>query len=100
MTPERQAQQARIAAARVELEASLREHDHSASEAGCVVCSTVLTHSCPSSPDGFCHYTTVRGTSNVVLLRDGDHAVLPEPVEPESQTDDSCLFCGEPDERN
>ena len=81
------------------LDDALKAHVHSYSDAGCEVCGTIRAHSCPESPDGYCHYRTVVGSSSTVLLRDGTTVELDEPVEPKYQSDDICFFCDEPDER-
>lgn len=99
MTPEQQAQRARILAARAELKAALAAHTHVHSEAGCAVCDDGHGWACPEAPDGWCHYNPVRGSTTTVLLRDGTTVELPEPVEEQHEDCGICLFCGEPDER-
>lgn len=99
MTPLQQQQHDRIKAAQAELRAALDAHEHSLSEAGCAVCGTSLTWDCPESPDGYCHYVTEWGSDTKVLLRDGTTVELSEPTPRQYQTEDACLFCGEPDER-
>jgi hypothetical protein len=58
---------------------------------------------CPSSPDNHCYYFTDFGSrGTIVVLADGtnfDYRGYDEDHDPEYETDDCCLFCGQPDER-
>lgn len=82
-------------------------------EVKCKVCGTVQAHdhgwTCEKSPDGICHYYTDTDRDGVrcVVLTDGtmDHN-FPRTEEgsnwewhPDYETDDMCLYCGEPEER-
>lgn len=99
MTPEQQAAHDRIVQARKVLDEALAAHAHVQAETGCIVCGTTFGHRCPDAPDGRCHYHTVEGSDRLVLMNDGTTVEVQEPVAEEWQNDDSCLFCGEPDER-
>ena len=51
---------------------------------------------CPNSPDGECHYYS---HDNKVALNNGALHVLPINHEKDDETEDMCIFCGEPEER-
>lgn len=56
---------------------------------------------CKKSPDGVCHYFSEDGK---VELIDGTTVTVPADVDghvndPNYETEDSCLFCGHPEER-
>jgi hypothetical protein len=52
---------------------------------------------CPASPDKKCHYYTTK--EKKVVLNDGRVVDPPKGHDFEYETDDSCIFCGEPEER-
>jgi len=55
---------------------------------------------CPKSPDNHCYYFSEEAESKrVVLLKNGETFILPADHKHENETDDTCLFCGAPDER-
>lgn len=66
------------------------------SSSWCVICDHDLGHYCPDSPDKSCHYWTEDG---MIPLNDGTKAAMPEDHDPDYETDDSCIFCGWPQER-
>jgi hypothetical protein len=51
---------------------------------------------CSESPDGVCHYYSDEGK---VELIDGSYYSLPENYDADNETDDGCIFCGQPRER-
>ena len=51
---------------------------------------------CKNSPDGVCHYYSNKGT---VHLNNGDAFKLPDDHDKEDESEDCCLFCGQPEER-
>lgn len=65
--------------------------------ASCAVCSTSLGWRCPDAPDGVCHYFTE--SDGAVKLIDGSTVQPPADHDPEFETEDSCIFCGSPEER-
>jgi len=82
------------------------------SVAACAVCGTRFGWWCPDSPDHACHYYTI-GSSRAddydprddtltnhgrVKLLTGEF-VTPPQHDPEYETDDQCLWCGQPNER-
>lgn len=74
-------------------------------DALCEVCDRVFGWWCPTSPDHCCHYTTESVTKDGEVKRyvqlfkgDKDFNFPKENYDPES--DDCCLYCGEPKERN
>jgi hypothetical protein len=55
---------------------------------------------CPDSPDNECHYMSERsGAFSYVELRDGRRSTMPEHHDPRNESWDSCIFCGQPEER-
>ncbi len=62
----------------------------------CAICSKSFGWSCGQSPDRVCHYESKDG---LVEMLDG--AVLPVPKDHDAseETDDMCIFCGQPEER-
>lgn len=52
---------------------------------------------CANSPDGDCHYYT--DEHNVIKLNDGTTYNMGSDHDRENESDDCCLFCGEPEER-
>lgn len=62
----------------------------------CDTCGSGFGWYCPESPDHTCHYNSVNG---LVTLIDGRTVPIPEEHDPDYESDDSCIFCGEPDER-
>jgi len=51
---------------------------------------------CEPSPDKRCHYYSRDGK---ISLRNGNTVDIPTDHDPEYETDDCCIFCGDPDER-
>jgi hypothetical protein len=64
--------------------------------ATCRICESHLGWYCPESPDRGCHYTSEKGK---VELSDGTLVDVPAGHDDSYETDDSCIFCGQPDER-
>jgi len=57
----------------------------------------VGSRDCPSSPDGVCHYGTIKG---MVKLKDGSLVHPPQDWQGEQyENKDDCLFCHQPEER-
>lgn len=79
----------------------IKRHD----SAYCQVCRYDFGWWCPISPDHACHYESITNANGVrfVELINGERIVLPkdlaEMVEPEYETEDTCLFCHDPSER-
>jgi hypothetical protein len=67
-----------------------------ADEAACVICGDTFGWFCPESPDRACHYFT-HGNGRTVDLITRDEADLGKRVR--DQSEDSCLYCGDPMER-
>lgn len=72
--------------------------------AQCLICNSYFGWRCKISPDQNCHYYTEQDGPNglrYVTLINGQKHYLPLPSNYDNQweTDDSCLFCGMPDER-
>lgn len=70
----------------------------------CEVCGTDFGWHCPSSPDHCCHYFSERvapGMEPFVKLNNGGVAYLSsDHYENQAyESDDVCLFCGDPNER-
>lgn len=51
---------------------------------------------CPESLDKVCHYYSVNG---MVKLNNGKEVKMPESHDPTMESEDWCIFCGEPEER-
>jgi transcription elongation factor Elf1 len=73
--------------------------------ARCDVCGKSFGWRCNASPDETCHYYSqeIDGV-RVIELIDGRLVPVSEipnlaDHDPESETDDYCIFCGQPDER-
>lgn len=80
-----------------EMKAAIRNDATASWDAGCELCEEGFGYYCPESPDSVCHYFTDDGT---ITLIDGSKVPVPnEDHDPEYETDDSCLFCGDPYER-
>lgn len=62
----------------------------------CAVCGEGFGWSCPNSPDKCCHYYTVKG---FVELINGEKVKPADDHDSNFETDDSCIFCGDPEER-
>lgn len=69
--------------------------------ASCVICSLGFGWYCPDSPDHVCHYFTEKNTlvAGKVALIPAGFALPTQEIDPEYETEDKCLFCGNPDER-
>lgn len=66
----------------------------------CETCGKDLGWYCPDSPDHTCHYYSQRDeTGCFVKLIDGTRHYLPYDHRWQFESDDCCLFCGEPEER-
>lgn len=67
----------------------------------CLVCGTGFGWYCTESPDHSCHYfSEVDENGNpIVELHDGTIHRLPSDHNAEYETNDQCLFCGNPEER-
>lgn len=70
----------------------------------CDICGINMGWGCAESPDHVCHYfSTLRDGVRGVQLYGGVFHVIPELNEPNYkhiyETDDICLFCGQPEER-
>ena len=71
----------------------------------CEICGQDFGWYCPESPDCTCHYFSTETDTgrNAVKLLDGAYVFLPElnteDYNPDWETEDCCLFCGESDER-
>jgi len=64
--------------------------------ARCLVCGAHFGWRCKKSPDSVCHYYSSEGK---VELIDGTFVNVPEGHEPDNESDDRCIFDGQPDER-
>jgi len=70
--------------------------------ARCAICDQDFGWYCPDSPDHACHYFTESDDLGYyVVLNDGTVYRFPERTDTDKrcETDDSCLFCGHPEER-
>ena len=69
----------------------------------CKDCKKTFDWYCPDSPDNQCHYYTQDTPEGKGLMfRDGSIMLtkdFPEDWDPDYETDDCCIFCGQPDER-
>jgi len=120
LTPEQEELKAQIDFSRAELEQAKRAFQELTSKCehvnvksgSSVVCSVCGEHAygwyCPKSPDKHCYYFTEipeedeEGTQEFeefrfVRLRSGELFKLDAPTE--SESDDWCIFCGQPEER-
>jgi len=64
--------------------------------AQCLVCGESFGWYCPKSPDHVCHYWSNDGW---LVLIDGTEAMVPEGHDSTCESSDSCIFCGQPEER-
>lgn len=62
----------------------------------CAICGIGLGWRCENSPDGVCHY---HSNNHKVTLVNGNIAILPDDYDDNFESDDWCVFCGEPYER-
>jgi hypothetical protein len=70
--------------------------------ADCLLCQRSFGYRCPDSPDTVCHYYTESvpfTAQNGVRLVTGEFVDYPEGHDVENETDDQCIFCGQPEER-
>lgn len=65
--------------------------------AHCEVCEASFGWRCKESPDSVCHYFTDDGK---IELIDGTEIIAPKGHDFEWETEDCCIFCGDPDERD
>lgn len=65
----------------------------------CLICGYDFGWWCPASPDSVCHYHS--DENGKVELITGESVDFPkdEYYDPEYESSDCCLFCGDPDER-
>jgi len=93
--------QDRIIRARKDLEALLRDCPHNIDpatiSARCTMCGEDFGWHCPQSPDQVCHYYTDR--DGQVRLLDGSKVEPPSGHDAECETEDDCIYCGQPEER-
>ena len=72
----------------------------SGSSAVCEVCAHDFGWYCPKSPDHTCYYYShEKNDRRVVDLINGKEHKLPEAYNHANESDDWCIFCGQPDER-
>lgn len=62
----------------------------------CTVCDKDFGWRCKNSIDGVCHYYSNDGFIDLI---DGRKVPTPPEHGPDYETDDSCIFCGQPSER-
>ncbi len=62
----------------------------------CTHCDKDFGWHCPDSPDNTCHYFTMEGK---VRLISGQQIDPPPRHRPDHETEDQCIFCGNPQER-
>lgn len=62
----------------------------------CGICNCTFGWRCPNSPDTICHYFTVGGK---VELFDQTKVDPPPGHDPSGESEDSCIYCGEPEDR-
>ncbi len=89
---------ARIKELRKELRGLEKECEHKVDKDGkCLGCGQGFGWPCPDSLDGVCHYYTEDG---MIHLIDGREVPSPTKVKDRRyESDDQCVFCGEPSER-
>lgn len=111
------AEKRRIAKARKELDDALRAHTHIITTRGpkrdcagaeCAICGQDFGWWCPDSLDHVCHYYSdsltveeakAANTTFYVLLIDGTKCLMPKDYKDTYETEDQCIFCGQPQER-
>lgn len=67
----------------------------------CIDCEKDFGWWCPDSPDHMCYYFNdgqIDGRYYVTLLN-GEKYLLPENYDGDNESDDWCIFCGQPKER-
>jgi|688.fasta_scaffold438176_2 hypothetical protein len=67
-----------------------------AGESYCVICRRGFGWLCKESPDKVCHYYS---NDKMVELINGKLVPIPSDHDPKYETDDACIYCGEPEER-
>lgn len=70
----------------------------------CIICESHLGWRCPDSPDGCCYYYSQSESEEgpfFVRLMNDEKYIIPEYEYSDFayETDDCCIFCGNPDER-
>lgn len=81
----------------IQLKAAKSKCKHKINKNGvCTRCGEDFGWWCPKSPDHVCHYYTL---DDEVPLIDGRRARAPKKHNPFHETGDSCIYCGEPEER-
>jgi hypothetical protein len=91
---------------RVTIEKIIGEHEHKIIKTAsggtvCLVCDKTFGWWCPKSPDHLCHYFSNKGKVELI-----DGTVINKPKNKytkvytkEYETEDSCIFCGDSEER-
>lgn len=68
--------------------------------AKCNDCGSYMGHFCKSSPDNLCYYFSEEAEAKLfVTLHNGSRHSLPKDHDVEGESDDWCIFCGEPEDR-
>lgn len=70
----------------------INDHD----DALCAVCGASFGWHCPKSPDHVCHYWSRDGMIELLNKR---RIPIPAGHRVEGESDNWCIFCGEPEER-
>ena len=70
-------------------------------EAKCFICKEPLGWRCENSPDGVCHYRTreQNGIHVVDLITEFAIHNMPPDYDNSHESEDECLFCGQPEKR-
>jgi hypothetical protein len=102
------AEKRRIVKAREELKDALAAHTHILIKKGsedyagadCVICEKDFGWWCPESPDHACHYYSITTADGfTVTMINGEEYLLPKDHVDTYETEDQCIFCGQPEER-
>jgi len=68
--------------------------------AWCLICGRQIGWWCPDSPNNICYYHSEKFDGVYkVRISDGTLVDVPKGYNPECETDDWCIFCGNPLER-
>lgn len=62
----------------------------------CVGCGSDFGWLCPESRDGLCHYHSIDG---VVVMLNGEEIKVAEGHDADNESNEWCIFCGNPEER-
>ena len=82
-----------------------KEAEDDCTSAVCEICGSLFGWYCPKSPDHACHYFSEEEDDgrHYVRLIDGTKCYLPDSYtkqkKHEDESDDWCIFCGQPEER-